>query len=85
VDIADAASEISALFYVGTWKYEPVCDKACDSNDDGRMDLADSVFLLRYLFRDIEGKLSIKPPYPTAGSDPTYDKLTCGDVEDACP
>jgi hypothetical protein len=85
VDIADAASVISALFYTGTWKYEPACDKACDANDDGRMDLADSVFLLRYLFRNNEGALNIKPPYPAAGADPTVDKLTCGDTEDACP
>jgi hypothetical protein len=82
VDISDAASVISFLFYTGTWKFTPPCIKACDANDDGRVDLADSVFILRFLFK-AEG-LTMKPPYPNAGSDPTVDKLTCGDPGEAC-
>jgi hypothetical protein len=81
-DISDAASVISFLFYTGTWKFSPPCNKACDANDDGRVDLADSVFILRYLFKF---EREPKAPFPTAGSDPTADKLTCGTVEDACP
>jgi hypothetical protein len=74
VDISDAASVISFLFLTGTWKFHPPCLDACDANDDGRVDLADAVFILRYLFKfDREPKA----PFPNPGPDPTYDKLSC--------
>ncbi len=75
VDIADAAAVISFLFLPGAWKFNPVCLDACDANDDGRVDFADSVFILSYLFR-----LGRVPPAPGAaapGPDPTADKLDC--------
>jgi hypothetical protein len=74
VDISDAAAVISFLFLTGTWKFHPPCLDACDANDDGRVDLADAVFILRYLF-----KFERQPrvPYPDPGLDPSYDKLSC--------
>jgi hypothetical protein len=74
VDISDAQAVLSFLFLTGTWHFEPPCLDACDANDDGRVDLADSVYILRYLFKfDKEPKA----PYPCAGADPTQDRLTC--------
>ena len=81
VDIADAAAVISYLFLTGTWKYSPPCLDACDANDDGRVDLADSVYILRYLFKFDKAP---KAPFPEAGIDPTYDKLSCSAGSD-CP
>ncbi len=75
VDIADAATVISFLFGIGTWKAEPPCLDACDTNDDGRIDLADSIAILQYIFR-----LGVEPPAPgveTPGRDPTDDKIEC--------
>jgi len=90
VDIADAAAMVSFLFLQGTYKFEPTCLDACDCNDDGRIDLADVVCVLRYLFQ--RGKF---PPAPGpgwretglenpnnveptgAGTDPTLDMLDC--------
>ena len=58
----------------GTWKFHPPCLDACDANDDGRVDLADSVYILRYLFKFDRAP---KAPFPDAGPDPSYDKLPC--------
>ena len=83
VDIADAAAVVSFLFLTGTWKFNPMCLDACDCNDDGRVDLADAVCILQYLFQfgrfppapgpgiDMNGN-----PAPD-GPDPTEDKLDC--------
>jgi hypothetical protein len=81
VDISDAAAVISFLFYTGTWQFIPPCLDACDANDDGRVDLADSVVILRYLFKFDN---TPKPPFPEPGVDPTSDRLTC-DGGAACP
>lgn len=74
VDIADAASVISFLFLTGVDHFDPPCLDACDANDDGRIDLADAVFILQYLFK--MGK-EPKPPFPDPGTDPTPDRLDC--------
>src|SRR5206468_3480032 len=81
VDISDAASVISFLFLTGTWKFQPPCLDACDANDDGRVDLADSVYILRYLFKFDR---SPKAPFPEPGADPSYDKLSCSGAT-SCP
>jgi hypothetical protein len=90
VDISDAAAMVSFLFLPGMYKFDPPCLDACDCNDDGRIDLADVVCVLRYLFQ--QGKF---PPAPGpgwrenglenpgnveptgSGSDPTEDMLGC--------
>jgi hypothetical protein len=85
VNIADAASVVSALFQTGSWKFKPPCNDSCDANDDGRLDLADSVTILRYLFipgnqnaiprSDRPGCMSAGPT--NRGEDCTGDKLDC--------
>ncbi len=60
VDISDAAAVISFLFETGDFRFLPPCLDACDANDDGRVDLADSVYILRYLFK----LPNTKPPIP---------------------
>ncbi len=76
VDLADAASMLANQF--GT--YEISCPDACDSNDDGLLNMADSVNILNYLFKF--------GPEPTApgpfddGPDPTEDSLPVCDSDD---
>jgi hypothetical protein len=90
VEISDAASVISYLFQRSIFKFDPPCLDACDANDDGRVDLADAIGILNYLF--IPG--SSFPPAPGPGydedinptgpgPDPTDDPLDC-DAGDAC-
>jgi hypothetical protein len=76
VNIADPAAIIGFLFLPVAWQFEPPCLDACDANDDGRVDLADAMTVLIYLFR-----FGPEPPPPgphRPGPDPTPDKLGCG-------
>lgn len=58
VTITDAATVLAYQF-----QGAPVpCLDACDVNDDGKINLADSVYLLNYLF-----KIETPPPYPFDG------------------
>ena len=84
VDIADAAAVVSFLFLPGSWQFDAQCLDACDCQDDGRVNLADAVCILQYLFQF--GRI---PPDPgpgldpttgastEPGTDPTDDKLDC--------
>ncbi len=90
VDISDAAVVIAFLFQEGAWHFEPGCLDACDCQDDGRVDLADAICILQYLFL-----FGDQPPAPGpgwdiesqsetgAGSDPTPDGLDC-ELGEAC-
>jgi hypothetical protein len=84
VEISDAAAVISYLFQTSIFKFDPPCLDACDANDDGRVDLADAMKILNYLF--VPG--SAFPPAPgpgidgdanatDPGVDPTEDPLDC--------
>ena len=76
VDLADIAATIATLFM----GYEIDCSDACDFNDDGLLNLADSVFGLNYLFQ-----YGAVPPSPGAyddGPDPTEDSLPVCDSND---
>jgi len=75
VDIADAAAVLAFLFGTDWDWFDPPCLDACDANDDGRIDLADAVYILRYLFK----VPSVEPlaPFPLPGTDPSLDHLTC--------
>jgi hypothetical protein len=84
VDVADPAATMSYLF-LGT--LNPLCLDACDSNDDGVIDLADVTSTLRFLFK--LGPILPPPgPYPPGGFDPTPDRygidLGCA-LHDPCP
>jgi hypothetical protein len=76
VDIADAAAMVGYFFLQGNARVEAPCDDACDANDDGRLDAADVVFILEYMFVPN----SPVPPAPgplMPGPDPTDDALRC--------
>jgi hypothetical protein len=77
LDLADAATVLAQQFD----DFLVPCEDACDANDDGKINLADSVFILNYLF-----KFGPEPPapFPDPGLDPTDDELTC-DVPGDCP
>jgi len=88
VEIADAAAVISSLFRTSIFRFNPPCRDACDANDDGRIDLADAVGILYFLF--VPGTPLLPPPYPGfdgaawpsivrvgPGVDPTEDPLDC--------
>ncbi len=71
LDLSDAATTLGYQFeglIVG-------CKDACDANDDGKLDLADSVYILNYLF--IFGPTMPAPGPLTPGPDPTEDNLGC--------
>ena len=76
VDIADAAAMVGFFFLQGAMKFNAPCEKACDANDDGRLDAADVVFILEYMF--VPDKPEPPAPGPLfPGFDPTVDTLTC--------
>ncbi|MDE0960403.1 MAG: hypothetical protein OSB09_06455 [Planctomycetota bacterium] len=71
VDLADAATVIASQFQ----GYEVGCLDACDANDDSVINLADSVYLLNFLFKF--GPSTPAPGPYTPGADPTEDDLDC--------
>lgn len=66
---------ISFFFPGESPQFVPPCLDACDANDDGRVDLADSVFVLRFLFQ-FGGEPAAPGPFQP-GPDPTADELGC--------
>ena len=70
VDISDAVHILHFLFRSGA---PPSCEKAADSNDDGRLGIDDPVGTLLHLF----GGRLLPDPAGTCGVDPTTDDLTC--------
>lgn len=69
VDIADPAAVLGEQFF----GLDVVCEDACDANDDGKINLADAVLILHYLFK-------FGPPPAGGGepgTDPTDDALDC--------
>ena len=51
------------------------CDEAADTNNDGRLNVADAIRLLGYLFL---GDAPLAPPLPgSPGPDLDGDELTC--------
>lgn len=84
VDIADSSTILAQQFQ----GYVAHCDDACDGNDDGKINLADVVYLLNWQF-----KFAPEPPapFPGEGPDPTVDdpsglhgELTCENGNNPC-
>jgi len=82
INISDAVFIARILFGLIP---DPGCKDAMDTNDDGVLDPADSIFLLRYLFLD---GAALRPPIAAnlravvradCGLDPTNDGLRCPD------
>lgn len=78
IDIADAIYLLNYLFQRGP---PLACRKAGDSNDDGSLDLSDPIHLLLFQFN---GGLPPPGPYPSCGTDPTPDDLTCEEQLTSC-
>src|SRR5262245_60086725 len=69
VEISVSIAIFGALFLGGA---EPGCLDAADANDSGRVNIADGIFILNFLFR---GERAPPAPYPIPGADPTNDLL----------
>ncbi len=65
---------IRVIHYVFGLSGELACRDAADTNDDGRLNLADALYLFTWLFR---GDVSMPDPHPGCGTDPTGDSLDC--------
>lgn len=72
LDISDPIFLAQHLFQSGA---APSCEKACDTNDDGTLDIADIVSTLMALFGT--PTLPLPAPYLVCGEDPTPDSLSC--------
>jgi hypothetical protein len=72
-DAGDAVRVLASLFLEAAPPLD--CEKSADSNDDGRLELLDPLFLLNFLFQN--GRA---PPAPllACAPDPTPDRLPCG-------
>jgi len=73
---------VSYLFAPEWYKFTPKCLEACDANDDGRVDLADALTILKYLFKF--GADLAEPFNTSPGVDPTPDHLGCDSGTSAC-
>ncbi len=76
-DIGDAIAGLDYLF--GSTTLE--CVDALDANDDGGADIADAISILATLF---SGGADPAAPFPSCGSDPTPDGLTCDAFATCC-
>jgi hypothetical protein len=72
VDLADGLFILAYLFQAGA---PPACDDAADSNDDGRVNLLDAIYLFQFLIGGLGPELP--EPFESAGVDPTQDTLNC--------
>ncbi|HLU50163.1 MAG TPA: hypothetical protein VK116_18830 [Planctomycetota bacterium] len=71
IDITDAIVILRVLFE-GDASF--ACAAAADVNDDGRLNVADPVFIVGYLF---SGTAAPPPPFPDCGPDPDGDDFGC--------
>ena len=76
VDLADPLGLLGVLFLDG--ELPPVCMKAADADDDGRLNLSDAVRILLHLFG---GQGALPDPFEDCGVDPTPDGLSCESFE----
>jgi hypothetical protein len=72
VDLSDAIATFAFLFL---GQAAPTCFDAADSNDDGRVDIADGIRTLTFLFAT--GSPRPDPGPSACGRDPTDDSLSC--------
>jgi hypothetical protein len=76
-DISDAVFLLTSLFVAARTLN---CEDACDTNDDGVIDIADAIAGLSFLF----GGGTLSPPWQDCAPDPTADTLSCLSFSD-CP
>lgn len=73
VGLGDFVSLLGGLFDSEAGEF--FCADACDSNDDGTVDLGDAIFGLQALF--VTGSPAIPSPFQDCGLDPTDDTVPC--------
>ena len=61
---------------------DPICSDACDSNDDGDVDISDAIATLDVLF--LGGDPLPAPGLTVCGDDPTADALGCDEPRSSC-
>ncbi|MFN0059929.1 MAG: hypothetical protein ACKVX7_15840 [Planctomycetota bacterium] len=69
------SSAVFLLVYLLAGGATPTCLDACDSNDDGNLNLADPLYSLMYMF--VPGSPPPVSPFPSCGLDPSPDGLEC--------
>ena len=74
-NISDPISVLIIVFFEDFFGQTAICDDACDANDDGRLDLGDTLSLLHWLF--LQGTPPPAPGTVVPGVDPTEDRLGC--------
>jgi hypothetical protein len=79
LDISDVISQLSGLFGGGP---QPLCDDACDVNDDGQLNVADAIFSLSYQFAS---GAPPPPPFSSCAVDGTVSDLLDCDSPLSCP
>jgi hypothetical protein len=72
IDIGDAIKVFSHIYYGFS---APECLDAADSNDDGKYEMTDGLYVLRFQY--MGGPRPPEPFLPLCGLDRTSDKLTC--------
>lgn len=72
LDLTDGIFLLERLFLLPE---EPICKDACDTNDDGRLNMTDAIYVFNFLFL---GGPAPPAPFPECGTDPTPDDLSCG-------
>ena len=79
-DKVNTTDAVSLLLYLFPWwgsghGYTPECFDACDSDDNGELEITDAIVVLNWLFLSGEAP---EPPGPfIPGEDPTEDALDC--------
>ena len=77
INVSDVIFLLTSFFVAGN----PVCLDACDTNDDGVLDLSDGISLAFHLFAM---GAPPPPPYPGCGIDGFTDTIGCNDYT-PCP
>ncbi|MBI4583519.1 MAG: hypothetical protein HY717_05815 [Planctomycetes bacterium] len=71
-DLSDPIGLLGFLYLGGP---APYCQDAADADDNGRLEMADSIAMLQSLFL---GQGTLAAPYGERGFDSTPDELFCG-------
>lgn len=81
-DVGDAIVALDLLF--SPVDVAVLCEKACDTNDDGLFNIADPIQLLAHLFNPDGLSFPLAEPFPGCGPDMSLDLIECL-PSPACP
>lgn len=74
IDISDGIKTLIALFQE---QGPHTCPDAMDSNDDGKVNLTDAIFIFHFLLGDNTARPYLPEPFSQCGYDASEDALTC--------